>query len=61
MGVADLVAARAQLLARRLVPATHQAGVGQEFADIGKTTYVVNLVQERQAENLADAADRLEK
>ena len=61
MGIADLVAARAQLLARRLVPATHQPGVRQEFADIGKTTDVVNLVQQRQPQNLADAADRLEQ
>ena len=38
MGIADLVPARAQLLARRLVPATHQPGVRQKFAHLGKAT-----------------------
>src|SRR4051812_14951945 len=34
VGVADLLAARALLLARRLVGAAHQPGVRQELADV---------------------------
>src|SRR5438552_9231352 len=55
--VADLLAAAAQLLASRLVGATHQAGVAEEVADLGKPADVVNLVEQHQGQDLADAGD----
>jgi hypothetical protein len=48
MGVADLLAARAQLLARRLVVATDQASVGQELADALEAVHLVHLIQPHQ-------------
>src|SRR5262245_8852407 len=44
MGVADLVAAGALLLARRLVGAADQPGVGEELADLGEAADVVDFV-----------------
>src|SRR5260370_13954861 len=58
MRVADLSASRAELLARRLVGATHQPGVGKELSDVLESCHVVQFVQEHQGENRADAGNR---
>ena len=55
MGVADLVAAGALLLAGRLVAAADQSGVRQKLADLGEAADVMNLVQQDQGQHLADA------
>src|SRR5262249_25799421 len=60
VGVADLVAAGALLLARRLVGAADQPGVGQGLPHRGEATDVVNLVQEDEGQDLADAGHRAE-
>src|SRR6266851_7774244 len=57
MGVADLLRSRAELLARRLVGATHQPGVGEELADVLETRHIVQFVQQHQGENRADAGN----
>src|ERR1700738_5358751 len=44
MRVADLSASRAELLARRLVGATHQPRVGEELPDVLETCHVVQFV-----------------
>src|SRR5262249_52855644 len=55
VGVADLVAAGALLLAGRLVAAADQPSVGEKRADLGEAANVMNLVQQDQGQNLADA------
>src|SRR5262245_56554492 len=55
VGIADLVAAGALLLAGRVVGATDQPGVGEELADLGEAADVVDLVEEDEGQDLADA------
>src|SRR5262249_1054467 len=57
MGVADLLAAGAQLFASRLVGATHQPGVRQELARRLEATDGMRLVQQDQRQYLADAGN----
>ena len=62
VSVADLFAAEAPLLfPGRFVFATHQACVGEEVAHLRKTTYLVDLVEQDQAQDLADAGDRAQE
>src|SRR5437867_1442640 len=56
--ITDLLTAAAQLLAARLVGAADQAGVAEEVADLRKPADVVDLVEQHQSEDLADAGDR---
>src|SRR5271166_6799839 len=58
VGVADLLAGRALLLAGRLVAATHEPRVRQKLADVREALDVVDFVEQDQRENLADAWDR---
>src|SRR5262249_16790603 len=51
----DLVAAAALPLAGRLVAAADQPGVGEELADRGEAADVVDLVEQDQGQDLADA------
>src|SRR6516162_1991512 len=55
VGVADLVAAAALLLAGRLVCAADQPSVGQKLSDFGEAADVVDLVEQDQGQHLADA------
>src|SRR5262249_2507649 len=55
MGVADLLAAPAQLLARRLVVRAHQPRVRQELSHLLETSSIVHLVQEHQAQDWSTA------
>jgi hypothetical protein len=58
VGVADLVPSGAFLLAGRLVGAAHQPGVGQELAGGAEAADVVDLVEQDQGQDGADAGDR---
>jgi len=57
MGVADLLAAGAQLLARRLMGATHQPGVRQELPDALEAIDLVHFIQEHQRQDRPDAGN----
>src|SRR5262249_1448580 len=57
VGVADLLAPRAQFLARRLVVARRQAGVGQELPRVVKALDLVHLVEQHQRQDRPDAGD----
>ena len=60
MGVADLPPARAETLAGGFPGALDEAGVGGEVLDRGEAVDVVDLVEDRQGEDLADAGQGLE-
>ena len=55
MDVADLASARTQALARGLLGALDEPGVGGEVLDAREAVNVVDLVEDRQGEDLADA------
>src|SRR5262249_15896416 len=57
---AALLPPRALRLASRDVGTTDQAGVAEEVADVGKAADVVDLVEQHQGEDLADAGQRLQ-
>src|SRR5262249_34684679 len=57
MGIADLLAAPAQLLAVRLVLAAHQPRIRQELSHLLETSSIVHLVQEHQAQDWSTARD----
>src|SRR5262249_60677299 len=56
--IADLLAAEAALLARRLVTRSYQPGIRDKLADRSEAADVVDLVQQHQGEDLAHARDR---
>src|SRR5262249_54927613 len=58
VGVADLVAPGALLLAGRLVGATHQPGVREELASGREAADVVDLIKQDEGQDLADAGHR---
>ena len=58
--VADLLAPRPELLAGGLLRALDQAGVGGEVLDGGEALDVVDLVEDCQGEDLADAREGAE-
>src|SRR6516162_8225184 len=57
MGVADFVAAGALLLPGRFVDTADQPGVRQELANLGEPADVVDLVEQDQGQDRADAGD----
>src|SRR4051794_23707052 len=57
MSVTDLLAGRGLLLARRLVAAADQPGVGEEVADLREAGDVVDLIEQHQGLDLADAGN----
>jgi len=61
MGVADLGATGARALAGARVLALDETGVGGELLNAGKAPDGVDLVEDREAEDLADAGDRLKE
>jgi hypothetical protein len=54
IGIADLGAAAAQNLAGSALLALHQPAVGRELLDAREASNVVDLIQDRQRQNLAD-------
>lgn len=58
MDIADLLSARAGAFAGRFFGALDQTAVGDKVLDGGKAIDIVNLIEENQAENFADAMDR---
>ena len=60
MNVSDLGSTRAELLARGAVIALDQAAVGKKVLNSGESADVVDLVEDRERQNLADPRDRAE-
>ena len=60
MRVPDLRSSRSEPLAGGAVLALHEARVGQEVLDSGEAMDVVDLVEDRQRQDLPDAGDRAE-
>jgi hypothetical protein len=60
VGVADLAAPRAEALAGRRLGAGDQPRVGGEVLDAGEAADVVDLIEDGQGEDFADAGERLE-
>ena len=61
MSIANLPPWRAFLLAGTLVFATYQSGIAQKVAVLGEALDVLNLVEQDQAQHLADARQRLQQ
>ncbi len=55
MDVADLGSSGTEFLTRRGVFALHESRVGEKVLDSGETMDVVDLVEDGQCEDLADA------
>ena len=61
MNVADLFAGEPIVFPGRLATALHQAAIGDKLLHTGETRDVVNLVENGQGQDLADAGDRAEQ
>lgn len=61
VNIADLFAGEPIVFPSRLATALHQATIGDKLLHTGETRDVMNLIKNRQGQDLADAWDRAEQ